>query len=171
MSTHHQEDELMDLVDENDVVIGQKLRSEIYAEEIYNFRVVNAFVINQKGELWIPRRSAHKRRYPSCLDLGVGGHVESGESYDQALAREVKEELNLDVSQLDVRLLGHLYPHKDNVSVFMQVYEIHLDEVPDYNRDDFVAFFWMKPQELMDKIKQGVPAKTDIPPLLKRFYL
>ena len=171
MSMPHHEDELMDLVDENDHVIGQKLRSEIYAEEIFNFRVVNGFVVNARGELWIPRRSAHKRRYPSCLDFGVGGHVESGETYDQAFEREVREELNLDVKQLPVRLLGHLYPHLDHVSVFMQVYEIRLDVAPNYNKDDFVEYFWMQPQELLDRIEQGEPAKTDIPPLIKRFYL
>lgn len=165
------DDELMDLVDENDVVIGQKLRSEIYADKVFNFRVVNGFIVNAKGELWVPRRSAHKRRYPSCLDFSVGGHVESGESYEQAFAREVEEELNLDVAQLHVKKLGHLFPHKHHVSVFMQMYEIRLDVVPNYNKDDFVDYFWLQPKALLDWIEQGEPAKTDIPPLLKRFYL
>jgi len=44
-------DEYLDLVNENDEVIGRKLRSEIYAEHLSNFRVVNAFVVNSKGEL------------------------------------------------------------------------------------------------------------------------
>jgi hypothetical protein len=42
-------DELLDLVDENDQAIGQKLRSEIYHEKLSNFRVVNAFLINDQG--------------------------------------------------------------------------------------------------------------------------
>jgi len=74
-------DEYLDLVDLQDSVIGRKLRSEVYAEHLSNFRVVNAFVLNSKGELWIPRRTADKRIFPLCLDMSVGGHVESGESY------------------------------------------------------------------------------------------
>src|SRR3990167_1715083 len=90
-------DEYLDLVDDNDIVIGKKKRSEVYAEHLSNFRVVNAFVINTKGELWIPRRAAHKRVFPLCLDMSMGGHVETGDSYEQAFARETREELNIDV--------------------------------------------------------------------------
>jgi len=75
-------DEFLDLVDEDDNVIGQKKRSEVYAEHFSNFRVVNAFVINSKGEILIPRRTADKRIFPLCLDMSMGGHVESGESYE-----------------------------------------------------------------------------------------
>lgn len=56
-------EEILDLVNENDEVIGSKSRSDIYAEGLKNFRVVNAFVINSKGKLWIPRRAANKRLF------------------------------------------------------------------------------------------------------------
>ena len=84
---HAVHDEMLDLVDENDCVIGTARRSEVYAKELRNIRVVNAFVINSKGELWIPRRTAHKRSYPSCLDMSMGGHVESGETYEEAVSK------------------------------------------------------------------------------------
>ena len=45
-------DELLDIVDKNDIVIGQKLRSEIYLKRqnnirALNIRAVNAFLINK----------------------------------------------------------------------------------------------------------------------------
>ena len=46
-------DEYLDLVDENDNVIGKKKRSEIYAENLSNFRLVNAFIINSRKEFRI----------------------------------------------------------------------------------------------------------------------
>lgn len=65
------------------------------AKGLSNFRVVNAFLVNPEGKLWIPKRTSDKRIFPDCLDVSMGGHVESGESYEQALERELAEELNI----------------------------------------------------------------------------
>lgn len=163
-------DEYLVLVDDNDTVIGKKLRSEVYAEGMSNFRVINAFVVNTKGELWIPRRTAHKRLFPLCLDVSVGGHVESGESYEETFARETQEELNVDVTQAPHRLLGTLTPKSDGVSAFMHVYEMSLTEAPTYNPDDFTEYFWLTPAELMARIHAGEKAKGDLPKLVEKFY-
>ncbi len=170
MDRAHVIDEYLDLVDEDDAVIGKKRRSEVYAEHLSNFRVINAFVINSRGELWVPRRAAHKRIFPLCLDMSVGGHVESGESYDAAFARETKEELNIDVSAVPTRLLGHLTPSKDGVSAFMRVYEIQMNAAPDYNRNDFVEYSWLTPAALAERIALGDEAKGDLLKLVQRFY-
>jgi isopentenyl-diphosphate delta-isomerase len=69
------QDEWLDLVDENDVVIGKKLRSEVHAEKLHNYRAINVFIRNAKGELWIPRRTAHKQLYPLGLDFSCAGQL------------------------------------------------------------------------------------------------
>ncbi|HEX3099695.1 MAG TPA: NUDIX domain-containing protein [Patescibacteria group bacterium] len=163
-------DEDLDLVDENDNVIGKKKRSEVYAENLTNYRVINAFVINAAGRIWIPRRAVNKRIFPSCLDMSVGGHVESGEDYDTALKRETFEELNIDLNITPYTLLGHLSPQEHQVSANMNVYEIKMDETPDYNREDFTEYFWLTPAELFQKIAQGNKTKDDLPVLIKSFY-
>ncbi len=164
------QDEYLDIVDENDNVIGKKKRSEIYAEHLFNFRVVNAFVVNSKGEIWIPRRTADKTIFPSCLDMSMGGHVESGESYEDTLKRETQEELNIDIDKIPCRLLGHLTPQKDNVSAHMNVYEIKMNETPNYNKNDFVEYFWLTPKALFERIANGEKTKGDLPKLVKIFY-
>ncbi|MDO8551091.1 MAG: NUDIX hydrolase [bacterium] len=170
MNPIHTLDEYLDLVDENDNVVGKKKRSEVYAENLSNFRVVNAFVVNSKGEIWIPRRSADKRIFPLCLDMSMGGHVESGETYEDTLKRETHEELNIDTDKTQVRLLGHLSPQKDGVSANMNVYDIKMDEAPDYNKSDFVEYFWLTPKALFERIAKGDKTKGDLPKLVKIFY-
>ena len=164
-------DEKLVLVDDNDVVIGSKRRSEVQKEGLMNFRVINAFVINSKGEMWIPRRSASKRIFPLCLDMSVGGHVEEGESYDDTFRRETKEELGLDIDAVPHRLLGKLTPKTNLVSAFMQVYEIKLDTVPNYNKDDFVEYYWFTPKAYFDHVVKGEKVKGDLSQLVRKFYL
>jgi isopentenyldiphosphate isomerase len=165
------DDEYLDLVDEHDNVIGNKKRSEIYAEKLSNYRVINAFVMNSKGELWIPRRTANKKLYPLSLDISVGGHVATGENYEDALRREAYEELNINVDKFPKRLLGYLNPQNDNVSSFMKVYEIKMDTIPQYNKDDFVEYFYFTPHELYERLCFGESAKSDLLKLLMFFYL
>ncbi len=165
-----QQDEVLDIVNENDEVIGTKTRSEIYKESLKNFRVINAFIVNSERKLWIPRRTAHKRYTPLCLDMSLGGHVEIGESYEGAFKRELQEELNLNADNVPYHLLGYLTPQKDAVNAFMNVYEIKMDMTPDYNKDDFIEAFWLTPRELYDKLAKGDKSKADLPILVKKFY-
>lgn len=165
-----QDDEILDIVDESDCVVGQKKRLEIYRQGLCNFRVVNAFVVNSLGQLWIPRRSAHKTIFPLCLDVSMGGHVETGETYEDALQRELKEELNLELNMVNVRLLGYLIPYQYQVSAFMKVYEIKLDWNPEYNKSDFIESFWLSPDNLIEWLDSGEPAKSDLLKLVQIFY-
>lgn len=159
-------DELLDIVNEYDQVIGQKCRSEVYNQKLSSFRVINAFLINDQNQLLIPRRTKHKKLFPSCLDVSVGGHVTAGETYQQAFERELKEELNLNLVECDYTMIGKLTPHEHIVSAFMHFYVIKSSIMPDYNKDDFESACWMSIQELQEKIKQGEPSKGDLPILI-----
>lgn len=168
-------DELLDLIDDRDRVIGQMPRSQIYQNRLTNFRVVNAFIINAKGQLWIPRRTASKQIFPLALDVSVGGHVKSGEDYEAAFARELEEEVNLKLEQGRVgeiapSCLGKLSPKTHGVSAFMKVYQIQMERSPRYNTQDFLKAYWLKPQELLAKIEAGENAKDDLPKLVRYFY-
>lgn len=162
-------DELLDVVDVHDHVVRQLPRSEVYRQRLL-CRVVNVFLENTRGQLWIPRRTAHKRHFPLCLDMSMGGHVESGESYEEALARELSEELRIDVQTTTCELLGYLTPRQNGVSAFMKVYRIRTDDSPAYNKDDFSAAEWLLPEQLLRKIAEGEPAKGDLAALTRYFY-
>jgi len=161
----------LDLVDEKDQVIGQLERSKLYAAGMHNFRVINAFLVNELGQLWIPRRTAHKKSCPLHLDFSVSGHVSSGETYDQAFERELEEELNVLSTQVIWKRLGIITPHEHGSFAFNYSYQIFHNQTPDYNRDDFSEYSWLYPEEVLEKIARGEKAKSDLPVVLKHFYL
>jgi isopentenyldiphosphate isomerase len=161
--------EILDLVDETDNVIGQISRDDAWATQA-RVRVVNAFVVNARGQLWIPRRTTDKKMFPNCLDMGVGGHVQSGESYLAAFRRETQEELNVDLDQFPWRKVAYFSPLETTLSAFMEVFEIQLEHTPAFNPDDFSESFWLTPQEAKHKIRAGDSAKGDLLELLERLY-
>lgn len=162
--------EWLDLVNKQDEVVGRISREEAWSKR-QPVRVINAFIINSQGQLWIPRRTAHKRLFPNSLDMSVGGHVESGEDYLACFKRETQEELNLNVDDVQWREIAYFSPFTTPLSAFMRVYEIQTDQTPDYNKADFSEAFWLTPRQVLQRIENGDPAKGDLKELIQRCYL
>ncbi|MGW8402125.1 NUDIX domain-containing protein, partial [Streptomyces lydicus] len=87
-------DEILDVVDENDQVVGQAPRGETYARRM---RTRCAFILVRDAEdrIFVHRRTPNKLVFPSHYDMFVGGVVGAGESYDRAALREAEEELGV----------------------------------------------------------------------------
>lgn len=158
-------DELLDLVDENDQVIGTILRSKsmlVHREGKGFLRAAELFIRSKEVKLWIPRRSLKKTIAPGGLDYSASGHVASGESYEQSAIREIKEELNLDVDPKQLKLMHVFPPTGDEPKFFRAVYIYESDEVPNFNREDFTEYYWLSPKELLAKLEAGEPAKRSL---------
>jgi isopentenyldiphosphate isomerase len=89
--------ELLDVVDQNDRVIGVKTRGEIHAQDLMH-RSVHILVFNNKTELFIQKRSMSKDNDPGLWDSSAAGHVDSGEDYYHCAIRELGEELGIVVN-------------------------------------------------------------------------
>lgn len=157
------ENEQIDLVSEDDsTVIGVIDRERLYEEKLSNFRVINALIVNDKKQIAIPRRTKYKKLSPSALDASVGGHVKSGESYLDAFIRESIEEANLDPRSLPFKFLTKLTPQKNAVSAFMHIYIIYYNFDINYNSSDFETYYWLSPEEVLEQIRNGDCAKSDL---------
>jgi 8-oxo-dGTP pyrophosphatase MutT (NUDIX family) len=87
-------DEILDIVDENDEVIGRAPRGEATARGLRH-RCVFIEARDAEGRLFVHRRTPTKLVFPSRYDMFVGGVVGAGESYDEAALREAEEELGV----------------------------------------------------------------------------
>lgn len=166
--------ELLDLVDATDTVIGQ-VRRGTFADPAHrpagNIRAAEAFIVNTRSELWVPKRSLHKKMWPGGYDFSAAEHVMAGETYRQAMLRGLREELRMEIPADKLVFLGKIKPDTAvNLFVFRAVYKIQQDTPPLYNKDDFMGYEWLAPQELARRIAAGEPAKDSLPSALTAFF-
>ena len=111
--------EYLDIVNEDNKVIGNTSKDEIYEKKL-NHRIVHIIVINPKTkEIYWQKRSESKSFLPGFYCTSAGGHVQSGESYFEAATRELKEEIGLEVSIIDA---GEMIFESDNHKRFIRIY-------------------------------------------------
>ncbi|MBI2761549.1 MAG: NUDIX domain-containing protein [Chloroflexi bacterium] len=86
--------ELYDVVDEDDRVLFRASRERVHREYQIH-RTVVFFVFDAEGNVFVNQRSDRKEIYPGYWSIAFGGHVLAGESYDNAVVREIREETGL----------------------------------------------------------------------------
>ncbi len=89
------DDELFPLVDADGKIIGSATRKECHSGSMLLHPVVHLHVFSPDGALLLQKRSEDKDIQPGRWDTSVGGHVDYGETIEEALRREVAEELGL----------------------------------------------------------------------------
>lgn len=85
--------EMVPVVEENGLVIGQATRQSVHDGSKLMHPVIHLHIINREGCLYIQKRSMKKDLLPGRWDTAVGGHVVYGETLEEALYREASEEL------------------------------------------------------------------------------
>lgn len=88
--------EILDVIDEDDKVIGTMAHADIN-KKLLPHRIVHVLIFDKKGNMLLQMRSAKKSFCPLHWSTAVGGHVQSGESYEEAALREFEEELGVKV--------------------------------------------------------------------------
>lgn len=96
-------EELLEVVDENDKVIGSATRAMVHQQGLLH-REIHVWVV-RGGEVLFQRRSPTKDTNPNMLDASVGGHVGIRQTYREAAVRELEEEIGLRISPDDLVLL------------------------------------------------------------------
>lgn len=87
--------EIFPIVDEEGQVLGSATRGECHSGTGLLHPVVHLHVFNSKGDIYLQRRPEWKDIQPGKWDTAVGGHIDYGETPEEALRREVREELGI----------------------------------------------------------------------------
>ena len=98
------EEEYVDIVDENDNVVRKTTRKEVRQKALLH-RDVTVIITNENREFLLQKRSEKKDLYPGFWDLGIGETVKASETYSQAAARGLKEELGIGTSGKNLEML------------------------------------------------------------------
>jgi isopentenyldiphosphate isomerase len=125
--------EIFDVVNEADTVVGQAAREQVHGNPSLIHRVAHVLVFRSDGALFLQLRSPDKDVQPGKWDTSVGGHVDAGESYDEAARREMAEELGIEGARLEAiyRYLHRNAFESEMVTTFRTVWDgsIHTDPV------------------------------------------
>ncbi|GAB2815937.1 NUDIX domain-containing protein [Streptomyces daliensis] len=150
-------DELLDIVDEQDRVIGQAPRGEAMARRLRH-RCSSVQVRDPRGRIFVHRRTPVKLVFPSTYDLVVGGVVGAGETYDEAALREAEEELGVSGLPMPERRLTFLFDTPEH-SWFVRVYEV-VCALPVRPQPEEVDWWDFLPE---DEVERRIPEWEVIP--------
>lgn len=114
-------DEIFDIVDSEDRVIGTARRGDVHANG-WLHRAVHIMVRRQNGDVYLQKRSMEKDCHPGVWDSSASGHLDSGEYYDAAAIRELGEELGVKVDS--VVEIGALKASEITGQEFVRIYRI-----------------------------------------------
>jgi isopentenyldiphosphate isomerase len=89
------QEEIFPIVNTEGKVIGSATRTECHAGTFILHPVVHLHIFNSQGDLYLQKRVMTKKIQPGKWDTAVGGHVDYGESVEEALLRETREELGI----------------------------------------------------------------------------
>ncbi|MDD5731476.1 MAG: NUDIX domain-containing protein [Patescibacteria group bacterium] len=124
-------DEIIDIVDENNNLTGEKAsRNEAHLNGLWH-RIINICIYNSRGEILLQLRSKDKMIYPDMWDISVAGHIGAGEEPIAAALRETGEETGLGTKEEDLhfyKIRPEEYRKGDvNMKEFLYIYLLKYD--------------------------------------------
>ena len=116
--------EILDIVDENNKIIGKTTKDQILKENLIHRGVV-IFLFNKKDELFVHQRTNNMIIYPGMWSMTLGGSVVSGENFLKAAERETREEVGISNPKPEFLFFDRYQSPLDNViaAVYKLIYE------------------------------------------------
>jgi len=161
--------EVLDVVDADDLVVGTMERGEIHRKGLFH-RSVHVFLIDEAGRIYLQRRSFAKPEHPGKWDSSASGHVESGESYQEAAGRELEEEIGVQASPEPVFWVCGSEETAMEHGMLFRVRSRRTDPSPTPNPKEILEGRFFEPEEIQEGISKEPEAFSPSFRLLFRRY-
>jgi isopentenyl-diphosphate delta-isomerase type 1 len=147
-------EEWFSIVDENGRVIGKTTRQAAHRDPRLLHPSVCLLIFNRKHELLLQKRSQNKDLYPQLWDASATGHVSFGETIEQALTREVQEELGIALK--NSRPLFRYISRNERESELVHVFSATYDGAIHPNPDEIETVRFWSSFEIKRLVDKGV---------------
>lgn len=150
-------DEIFDVVDERDRVVGRERRCVVHEKHLRH-RAVHLLVLNpSRDAILLQKRSMAKDSCPGLLSSACAGHVDAGEDYESAVLRELQEELGLTLDPEEIFKIGRQEPSETNGFEFVNIYLCYIPQGRHfaYNREEIDALCWMEVADFFEALDKS----------------
>jgi len=148
--------EMFPLIDEEGNVVGQATRKYCHnGKSMALHPVVHLHLLDKEGRLYLQKRSMKKDIAPGRWDTSVGGHVDMGESLEQAVVREAREELGLHIEPTQCRYLFQYIWQSARERELVTAFCICYDGTPEPDHDEVDEGRFFTLEELQSQLGSG----------------
>lgn len=130
--------ELIDVLNENGIKTGEVLpRSEVHKKGLWH-RIIVVAIINEENQILMQQRSYKKDKNAGMWDISVTGHISSGQDSLSAAAREINEEVSVNLGyNVEIKDFRYMFSYRKEE----RVNENHMDR-------QFYDFFVLRKKDI-----------------------
>jgi Isopentenyldiphosphate isomerase len=147
-------EEWVDIVDENNIVIGTAPRSKMRQQKLLH-RASYIVITNALGQLYVQRRTASKDYCPSMLDACCGGVVSAGEDILASAYRELDEEMG--IHDVPLRSYGSFLHCDHECKVWGALFSCQYDGELALQAEEVEYVMLMTPVEILHRTEEFTP--------------
>ncbi len=146
--------EFIDMVDKDDNVIGRDTRKNVHSSTSWH-RGVHILVFNSRDELILQVRDSKRDKYPGVYDISVSGHVESGETFDEAMKREAEDEMGISEPRPEKIAKIRMNYGDVNDNMVSVIYKLQYDGKVSFGKDEITAIEFVHVEELKKLVMES----------------
>lgn len=161
--------ETIDVVNEEDEVIGESTKDEAGYNPDLIHRAVSILIYNKKGEALVQKRNGKKEVYPGVWAMSCSGHVPKGINPNEAALMELKEELGIETKLTFIRKDFRKYSWETHFT-YIYIGEVGNDIKFNFNKFELETAHFMNFETYKNLEKGGERVSKYSDDIFREFY-